>query len=65
VERNAAPSLLRLLFDVGVLVALVMIVLGIFRVGFAVRFWKRMQVIAFTYIAIIVLLALVRGFGLV
>lgn len=43
-----------------ILSAVAMAVLGLFRVPFAIRFWRRAQVAAFAYIAVILVLAAYR-----
>ena len=39
---------------------LVMAVLGLLRIRFAVRFWRRMQWVAWLYIAVVVVSAALR-----
>jgi len=46
-----------------ILSGLLMAALGVFRVPFALRFWRKLQWVAFTYIAIILMLAAVRSLG--
>src|SRR5687767_11802915 len=60
---RAISNAIKLLTNLLILSGLLMAVLGILRVGFARRFWTKMQWVAFTYIAIILMLAAVRTLG--
>lgn len=49
----AIRTLVTLLFLSGA----IMVLLGVFRVGFAVRFWQRMQWLAWVYVAVMIVSA--------
>jgi uncharacterized membrane protein YcjF (UPF0283 family) len=53
-------SFLRSIFTVLLLAGAAMAVLGLLRVPFARRFWRRAQWVAWAYIGVMVTLALVR-----
>ena len=49
---------MRALLTVMFIAALLVAAMGVLRVPFAVRFWRRMQWVAWVYIAVVVLSAL-------
>lgn len=57
---QAIRSIIQTLLNVLLVSGLLMAALGLLRVRFAVRFWRRMQWLAWAYIGVVVLSAAMR-----
>lgn len=56
-DERAGGAAIKTLLTVMMLAAVAMAVLGFVRVPFAVRFWRRLQWVAWVYVAVVILSA--------